>query len=320
MHKIPNSLFDSLLFEALKVTESAALACFPTIGKGNEKEADKAAVDAMRKAFDHMPIKGRVVIGEGERDEAPMLFIGEKVGKQVGPEIDIAVDPLEGTTLTAKARPNAICVMALAERGNLLHAPDVYMEKIAIGPNLPEDLVNINKEPKQNIAALAKAKGKKIEDLVVCILERPRHEVLLTKVRETGAKVMLISDGDVYAVMASAMPEGGIDLYMGSGGAPEGVLAAAALRTLGGQMQGKLLFKNDSEKERAFKLGIKELDHVYTQDELAKGDVLFVATGVTSGPLLQGIRKIENNIVLESIIFHAHTKSQHRINSIYKTL
>lgn len=317
MSQSPQSIFDPLLHQALKVTEAAAIASYAYIGRGNEKKADQAAVDAMRKAFDLLPIQGKIVIGEGERDDAPMLYIGEKVGMHQGPEIDIAVDPLEGTTLTAKNRPNALSVMALAARGHLLEAPDVYMEKIAIGPNLPKDLIDITASPQKNIKELAKASKKNIEDLTLCVLERPRHAELIAKIRETGARLMLISDGDVGAIMATCLPNGGIDLYLGSGGAPEGVLAAAALATLGGQMQGQLLFNNEDEKQRAYALGLKDLNHIYRASDLAKGDVLFIATGVTDGSLLKGV--LINNGVQEihSLILHSFAKATYNIRSVY---
>lgn len=311
------SIFDSLLHKALKVTEAAAIASFAHIGRGDEKKADQAAVDAMRKAFDLLPIQGKIVIGEGERDEAPMLFIGEKVGMHQGPEIDIAVDPLEGTTLTAKNHPNALSVMALAERRHLLEAPDVYMEKIAIGPHLPKDLIDITADPQKNIKELAKATKKNIEDLTICVLERPRHAELICKIRETGARLTLINDGDVAAIMATCLPNGGIDLYMGSGGAPEGVLAAAALATLNGQMQGKLLFNTEDEKQRAFKLGIKDLNYIYKESDMAKGDVLFIASGVTNGSLLKGVSMNNDILEVHSFVLHSFAKATYTIKSTY---
>ncbi|MDP3532122.1 MAG: class II fructose-bisphosphatase [Alphaproteobacteria bacterium] len=317
MSQFHQSIFDPLLHQALKVTEAAAIASYFYIGRGDEKKADQAAVDAMRKAFDTLPIQGKIVIGEGERDKAPMLYIGEKVGMHQGPEIDIAVDPLEGTTLTAKNHPNAISVMALAERGNLLEAPDVYMEKIAIGPNLPKDLIDITASPQKNIKELAKAVKKNVEDLTICVLERPRHQELIAKIRETGARLTLINDGDVAAIMATCLPNGGVDLYLGSGGAPEGVLAAASLATLGGQMQAQLLFDNEDEKQRAFKLGLKDLNHIYKESDLAKGDVLFIASGVTNGSLLKGV-SINNGIQeVHSLVLHSFAKATYTIKSNY---
>lgn len=291
-----------ILPHALMVAESAALASHAFIGKGDEKAADKAAVDAMREAFDNMPIQGRIVIGEGERDEAPMLFVGEEVGMGEGPEIDIAVDPLEGTTLTAEARPNALAVMALAQRGDLLHAPDVYMQKIAVGPGLPEGVISLEASVTDNIEVLADAKGVSPSDLMVCALDRPRHADMIKEIRTTGAGIKLISDGDVAAIIQTALADGDIDLYMGSGGAPEGVLAAAALRTLGGQMQGQLLFRNDDEKARAQKIGIEDFDKIYDLTELCSGDALFIATGVTSGALVQGAELAEGYAQTESLV------------------
>src|SRR4051812_12131169 len=276
----------NLALEAVRVTEAAALSASRLMGRGDEKAADQAAVDAMREALNSLAIAGTVVIGEGERDEAPMLFIGEKVGSGNGPPIDIALDPLEGTTITAKGGANALAVIAMAESGNFLNAPDVYMDKISVGPGLPEDVVSLDASPEKNLKELAKAKHCEIEDLLVCILDRPRHSDLIAKVRAAGARIMLITDGDVSGVIATAQIESGVDIYMGSGGAPEGVLAAAALRCIGGQMQGRLLFRNDDERGRAAKMGIKDLNRKYALLDLAKGNVMFAATGVTTGAML----------------------------------
>ncbi|MDD9929282.1 MAG: class II fructose-bisphosphatase, partial [Rhodospirillaceae bacterium] len=259
----------NLALEAVRVTEAAALSASRWMGRGDEKAADQAAVDAMRDALNSLSIDGTVVIGEGERDEAPMLYIGEKVGKGDGPKVDIALDPLEGTTITAKGGTNALAVIAMADEGNFLNAPDVYMDKIAVGGGLPEGVVDIDAEPIENLTNLAKAKNKNISDLVVCILDRPRHADLIKAVRDSGARIMLISDGDVSGVIATSSVSSGVDIYVGSGGAPEGVLAAAALRCIGGQMQGRLLFRNDDERARAAKWGITDLDRVYSMLDLA---------------------------------------------------
>ena len=276
-----------------RVSEAAALASAKLIGRGDEKAADQAAVNAMRDQLNLLDIAGVVVIGEGERDEAPMLFIGEEVGTGNGPAVDIALDPLEGTTLTAKDMPNALTVIAMAPRGTLLHAPDVYMEKLAIGPGFAPDTVTLEMSPSQRVRALARAKGVAADEITVCILERPRHDKLIAEVRSTGAAIRLITDGDVAGVIHCAESEiTGIDMYMGSGGAPEGVLAAAALRCVGGQFKGRLLFRNDDERARARKWGITDLDYVYDLGELAKGDCIFAATGVTDGSLLDGVKRL----------------------------
>jgi fructose-1,6-bisphosphatase II / sedoheptulose-1,7-bisphosphatase len=280
----------NLALEAVRVTEAAALAASRLMGRGDEKAADQAAVDAMRRALNDLSIDGTVVIGEGERDEAPMLYIGEKVGSG-GPKIDIALDPLEGTTITAKGGTNALAVIAMAEAGGFLNAPDTYMEKISVGPGLPDGIVDLDASPAENLKALAQAKKMEISDLVACILDRPRHADLIAKVRATGARIMLISDGDVAGVIATAKPGTGVDIYMGQGGAPEGVLAAAALRCIGGQMQGRLVFRNEDEKARAARWGVKDLNRKYGLMDLAKGDVMFAATGVTDGPMLKGVRR-----------------------------
>jgi len=297
----------NLALEAVRVSEVAALSASRLMGRGDEKAADQAAVDAMRTALNGLQIDGTVVIGEGERDEAPMLYIGEKVGTGQGPKIDIALDPLEGTTITAKGGGNALATLAMADSGGFLNAPDVYMEKIAIGGGLPDDLVHIDEEPATNLKNLARAKKADIADLVVCILDRPRHSDLIAKVRAAGARIMLIGDGDVSGVIATSSPETGIDIYMGSGGAPEGVLAAAALRCIGGQMQGKLLFRNDDERGRAHRLGITELDRVYGLLDLAHGDVMFAATGVTNGTMLRGVRRFPGGATTHSVVMRSRT-------------
>ncbi|MEE3048554.1 MAG: class II fructose-bisphosphatase, partial [Pseudomonadota bacterium] len=275
----------NLALEAVRVTEVAALAASRLMGRGDEKAADQAAVDAMRGALNVLSIDGTVVIGEGERDEAPMLYIGEKVGRG-GPRIDIALDPLEGTTITAKGGANALAVMAMANEGGFLNAPDVYMDKIAVGGGLPADVVDIDKDPEANLRSLAAAKNCEVADLVACILDRPRHADLIAAVRAAGARIMLISDGDVSGVIATSQAASGVDIYLGSGGAPEGVLAAAALRAIGGQMQGRLIFRNDDERARAAKWGIEDQDRKYGLHDLASGDVMFAATGVTNGTML----------------------------------
>jgi fructose-1,6-bisphosphatase II / sedoheptulose-1,7-bisphosphatase len=294
----------NLALELVRVTEAAALAASRWMGRGQKNDADGAAVEAMRRAFDVVAIDGTVVIGEGEMDEAPMLFIGEKVGAG-GPPMDIAVDPLEGTTITAKGGPNAMAVVALAESGNFLHAPDIYMDKIAVGGGLPENLVDLDASPAENLRALASAKKCGIEDLVVCILERDRHKELIAKCREAGARIMLIGDGDVSGVIATAMADSGVDIYMGSGGAPEGVLAAAALRCIGGQLQGRLLYEDEAQKERARSMGVRDPVHKYSAEEMARGNVMFAASGVTSGPMLRGVRYVGRGAVTHSIVMRS---------------
>ncbi|MBI1774245.1 MAG: class II fructose-bisphosphatase [Proteobacteria bacterium] len=296
----------NLALEAVRVTEAAALAASKLMGRGNEKAADQAAVDAMRRALNGLAIDGTVVIGEGERDEAPMLFIGEKVGRG-GPKTDIALDPLEGTTITAKGGPNALAVVAMAAEGGFLNAPDVYMDKIAVGGGFKDGVVDLDETPAGNLKSLAKAKKVDVSDLVACILDRPRHADLIAKVREAGARIMLISDGDVSGVIATAEPGSGVDIYLGSGGAPEGVLAAAALRCIGGQMQGRLLFRNDDERGRAHRLGIKDLNRKYGLLELAKGDVMFAATGVTNGTMLKGVLRTHVGARTHSLIMRSKT-------------
>jgi fructose-1,6-bisphosphatase II / sedoheptulose-1,7-bisphosphatase len=301
-----------------RVSEAAALASAGLIGRGDEKAADQAAVNAMRDQLNLLDIAGVVVIGEGERDEAPMLFIGEEVGTGKGPAVDIALDPLEGTTLTAKDMPNALTVIAMAPRGSLLHAPDVYMDKLAIGPGFKPGTVTMAMNPSERVSRLAAAKGCSTEDITVCVLERPRHEDMIAELRSTGASIRLITDGDVAGVMHCAEPDKtGIDMYMGSGGAPEGVLAAAALKCMGGQFFGKLLFRNEDEKSRARKAGITNFDRVYTRDDLVRGEVIFAATGVTSGSLLQGIRREPGWVTMETILMRSKTGSVRRIE--YRT-
>jgi len=296
----------NLALEAVRVTEAAALAASRLMGRGDEKAADQAAVDAMRQALNGLNIDGTVVIGEGERDEAPMLYIGEKVGAG-GPPIDIALDPLEGTTITAKGGPNALAVIAMAEAGGFLNAPDVYMDKIAVGGGLPAGVVDLDAAPAENLKSLAKAKHVDVSDIVACILDRPRHADLIAKVRAAGARILLISDGDVSGVIATSRADSGIDIYLGSGGAPEGVLAAAALRCIGGQMQGRLLFRNDDEKGRARKLGITDLNRKYGLLELARGDVMFAATGVTDGTMLRGVRRFQGGAATHSMVMRSKT-------------
>jgi fructose-1,6-bisphosphatase II / sedoheptulose-1,7-bisphosphatase len=296
----------NMAIEAVRVTEAAAIAAERWVGRGDEREADAAAVDAMRTALNRLNIDGTVVIGEGERDEAPMLYIGEKVGAG-GPKIDIALDPLEGTTITAKANENALAVLALAPDGDFLNAPDVYMEKIAIGGGYEEGIIDITAPPSENLTRLAKARDCDIGDLTVCILDRPRHEALIGSVRDAGARIFLISDGDIFGVMATSDPDSGIDMYLGSGGAPEGVLAAAALQSIGGQIQGQLLFRNDDEIGRARKLGIEDLDRIYNRDDLASGDVIFAATGVTDGAMVKGVRKFPGGCETHSIVMRSIT-------------
>ena len=302
-----------LVLEMVRVTENAAIACSKLIGRGDEKAADAAAVEAMRDALNRLDFDGTVVIGEGERDEAPMLFIGEKVGRSqletgtpAGPRIDIALDPLEGTTITAKAGPNALAVLAIAEEGGLLNAPDTYMDKIAVGPGYPAGVIDLRKSATENVRSVAAAKGVAPDDLMVCVLDRPRHEALIAELRGLGCGIMLIPDGDVAGVIATTNPDTGIDLYIGSGGAPEGVLAAAALRCVGGQMQGKLVFRNDDERGRARRWGITDLDRIYNLEDLASGDVIFAATGVTDGSLLKGVKRRRDGVITtQSVVMRA---------------
>ncbi len=310
-----------LVLEMVRVTEAAAIAASKLIGRGDEKAADAAAVEAMRLALNGLPMDGTVVIGEGERDEAPMLFIGEKVGSAIGtgPKIDIALDPLEGTTITAKAGPNALAVLAVAEEGNLLNAPDVYMEKIAVGPGYSPNIVNLDRTTEENVNAVAREKGVAPADLIVCVLDRPRHEKIISELRAIGCGIMLIPDGDVAGVIATSNPDTTVDIYMGTGGAPEGVLAAAAMRCVGGQFKGRLLFRNDDERMRARKWGVEDLDKIYDLTELAKGDCIFAATGVTHGSLLEGVKTLrDGRITTESVVMRASSgtvrwvKSEHR--------
>ncbi len=297
-----------------RVSEAAAMASARLVGRGDEKAADQAAVNAMRQQLNLLDIQGVVVIGEGERDEAPMLFIGEEVGTGNGPAVDIALDPLEGTTLTAKDMPNALTVIAMAPRSTLLHAPDVYMEKLAIGPGYPKDIVSLEMAPAERVKALAKARGCEDRDITVCVLERPRHEDLIAEIRSTGAAIRLITDGDVAGVIHCAEAERtGIDMYMGSGGAPEGVLAAAALKCMGGQMWGQLLFRNDDERGRAAKAGIEDLNRIYARDDMVTQDVIFAATGVTDGSILSGIKREPGYLETETILMRSKTGSVRRM-------
>ncbi len=310
-----------LVLEMVRVTEAAAIAASTLVGRGDEKAADAAAVEAMRGAFNELDFDGTVVIGEGERDEAPMLYIGEKVGRASpgSPKIDIALDPLEGTTLTAKASPNALAVLAIAEEGGLLNAPDVYMDKLAIGPGYERGLVSLTKSPSENVRALAAAKGVEPHEIIACVLDRPRHEAMIAELREVGCGIMLIPDGDVAGVIAVTNPETTVDIYMGSGGAPEGVLAAAALTCVGGQFQGKLLFRNDDERGRAAKWGVTDLDRIYELEDLVKGDAIFAATGVTDGSLLKGVKRRSGVMTTESVVMRASSgtvrwiKGEHRL-------
>ena len=298
-----------------RVSEAAALASAKLVGRGDEKAADQAAVNAMRDQLNLLDIAGVVVIGEGERDEAPMLFIGEEVGTGHGPAVDIALDPLEGTTLTAKDMPNALTVIAMAPRGTLLHAPDVYMDKLAIGPGYAVDTVTLDMTPSERVYALAKAKGCDAADITVCVLERPRHEEMIAELRATGAAIRLITDGDVAGVIHCAEADiTGIDMYMGSGGAPEGVLAASALKCMGGQIYGRLLFRNDDERGRAAKAGITDLNRVYTRDEMVTADVIFAATGVTSGSILAGIKREPGWVTTETLLMRSKTGSVRRMS------
>ena len=297
----------SLVLDAVRVTEAAAIASWTLVGRGDEKAADQAAVDAMRNALNELAIDGEIVIGEGERDEAPMLYIGEKVGTGKGPAIDIALDPLEGTTLAAKAMPNALAVMAWAPKGTLLNAPDTYMDKIACGPGLPAGVIDLDKSPAENVQAIAAAKGVSPEQITVCVLDRPRHAEIIASVRSVGARVYLITDGDVAGVINTTDPSTGIDLYVGSGGAPEGVLACAALKCVGGQFQGRLLFRNSDEKARAAKWGITELDKKYDLHDIVRGDAIFAATGVTWGNLLEGVTYKDGCVHTHTLVMNSST-------------
>jgi fructose-1,6-bisphosphatase II / sedoheptulose-1,7-bisphosphatase len=311
-----------LTLELVRVTERAAVAAARWRGRGDEMAADQAAVDAMRRELNRLPIDGTVVIGEGERDEAPMLYIGEKVGRGSGPRVDIALDPLEGTTICAKNQPNSLAVIAIAEGGSLLYAPDVYMQKIAIGPGYARGTVDLDASVMENIQALAAAKGVPINEITACILDRPRHAKLIEDVRATGAALRLIGDGDVAGVIHTTNPdETGIDIYLGIGGAPEGVLAAAALRCIGGQMQGRLVTQSDAQRERAARMGVKDFDKKFTHDEMAKGDVLFAATGVTDGNLLSGVRFARNGeITTDTVVMRSSSGTVRWIKATHRDL
>ncbi len=310
-----------LTLELVRVTERAAVAAARLRGHGDEKAADQVAVDAMRSELNRLPFKGTVVIGEGERDEAPMLYIGEEVGLGEGPEVDIALDPLEGTTICAKNLPNSLAVIAIAEKGSLLYAPDVYMEKIAVGPGYPAGIVDLDAPAADNIAAIAKAKGVPVAEITACILDRPRHARMIEEVRATGAAIRLIGDGDVAGVIHTTNPdETGIDIYMGIGGAPEGVLAAAALRCIGGQMQGRLQLNTAEKVDRAKKMGISDPDKVYQLEEMAKGDVLFAATGVTDGNMLSGVKFARNYIQTHTIVMRSSSKTVREIKAQHQDL
>ena len=309
-----------LVLEMVRVTEAAAIAASKLIGRGDEKAADHAAVEAMRTALNELPMDGTVVIGEGERDEAPMLFIGERVGSAQGsgPRIDIALDPLEGTTITAKGGPNSLAVLAIAEQGCLLNAPDVYMDKLAIGPGYADGIIDLTRSPSDNVRSVAAAKGVDPAEIMVCVLDRPRHADLIAELRSLGCGVKLIPDGDVAGVIDTTNPDTGVDLYMGTGGAPEGVLAAAALRCVGGQIQGRLLYRNEDEIARARRWGIEDLDRIYTIDDMASGDCIFAATGVTDGSLLDGVHIRKNCITTESIVMRASSGTVRRVTAEHR--
>jgi fructose-1,6-bisphosphatase II / sedoheptulose-1,7-bisphosphatase len=306
---------DELAFAAARATARAAISAANMVGRGDEKAADQAAVDALRTALNEMPMQGRIVIGEGERDEAPMLYIGEEVGTGSGPAIDIALDPLEGTTLTAKAMANALAVMAFAPRGGLLFAPDTYMDKLAIGPGFEKGVVDIDRSPADNVRALAKAKGVKPEQIGVCVLDRPRHKDIIDSIRSVGARVHLISDGDVAGVIQTTDPSTHIDLYVGQGGAPEGVLAAAALKCVGGQFQGRLVFRNEDEKERARRTGVTDFKRRYELDDLASTHAIFAATGVTDGNLLSGVHAFDGFIETHTLVMNSATGAIFKIRA-----
>jgi fructose-1,6-bisphosphatase II / sedoheptulose-1,7-bisphosphatase len=302
-----------LASDAVNVVEAAAIAAAALVGRGDEKAADQVAVDAMRTALNSLDIDGKIVIGEGERDEAPMLYIGEKVGTGRGPRVDIALDPLEGTTLTAKAMANALAVLAMSPDGGMLHAPDTYMDKIAIGPGYPEGLVDLDADPAENALALARAKGVDVADITACVLDRPRHAEIIASLRRVGARVLLITDGDVAGVIHTTEPETGIDLYVGQGGAPEGVLACAALKCVGGQFQGRLVFRNDDERGRAERLGLTDFDRKYTLHELVRTDAVFAAAGVTRGAMLDGVRFEKGYVVTDTLVMSSATRTVRRI-------
>ena len=320
---LPSHVLDRVLvLEMVRVTEAAAIGAAKLIGRGDEKAADAAAVEAMRAALNELAMDGTVVIGEGERDEAPMLFIGEKVGSAQGsgPKIDIALDPLEGTTLTANAGANALAVLACAEEGNLLNAPDVYMDKLAVGPGYPDGIIDLAKSPSDNVRAVAAAKGVSPDEIIVCVLDRPRHASLIAELRELGCGVALITDGDVAGVIAVTNEETNIDMYMGQGGAPEGVLAAAALRCVGGQFNARLVFRNDDERARAAKWGIEDLHKIYRLEELAKGDCIFAATGVTDGSLLKGVKRHKNGVMTtHSVVMRASSGTVRWVSGEHRT-
>ncbi|MBI5942103.1 MAG: class II fructose-bisphosphatase [Caulobacterales bacterium] len=298
-----------LVLDAVRVTEAAAIAAWHLVGRGDEKEADQAAVDAMRNALNELAIDGEIVIGEGERDEAPMLYIGEKVGNGKGPGIDIALDPLEGTTLTAKAMANALAVMAWAPKGTLLNAPDTYMDKIACGPGYAEGVIDLDASPADNVRAMARAKGIAADQITVCVLDRPRHTEIINSLRSVGARVYLITDGDVAGVINTADPETGVDLYIGQGGAPEGVLACAALKCVGGQFQGRLVFRNNDERSRAARWGITDLDRKYVLNEIVRADAIFAMTGVTDGALLKGVKFADGAVHTHSLVMNSSTRT-----------
>ena len=304
-----------LTIEALRASEAAAIAAAVLVGKGDERQADEVAADAMRRTLNRVAIDGSVVIGEGERDDAPALFIGEKVGTGDGPAIDIAVAPLEGATITAIDGSNAMSVVAFSDSGGLLNAPDVYMDKLAVGGGLPAGLIDLDEPPEDVIRALASARGVDASNIVACILNRPRHEEMIAKVREVGARIRLIPDGDVAGVIATSTPASGIDVYMGIGGAPQGVLAAAALRCVGGQMQARLVFRTDDERARAHALGIDDLNRKYELDELARGDVIFAATGVTNGNMLDGVRREGSIATTHSLVMRSQTGTMRWVRS-----
>jgi fructose-1,6-bisphosphatase II / sedoheptulose-1,7-bisphosphatase len=305
-------------FALARVTSAAAAAAWKLAGRGDEKAADQAAVDAMRTGLNAMAMRGRIVIGEGERDEAPMLYIGEEVGSGAGPEIDIALDPLEGTTLTAKAMSNALAVLAAAPRGGLLHAPDTYMDKLAIGPGFPAGIVSITASAAENAKALAKAKGVGVEEICACVLDRPRHREIIESLRSVGARVALISDGDVAGVIATTRPHSGVDMYLGQGGAPEGVLAAAALKCVGGQFEGRLVFRNDDERARARRTGVTDFDRVYSLNDLVPNHAIFVATGVTNGSMLDGIDVKGSTVSTHTLVMNSETGTIDEIRSRFQ--
>ena len=312
----PAPYASTLAADAARVTELAAIASYAGIGRGDEKAADQLAVDAMRTALNALDIDGKIVIGEGERDEAPMLYIGEKVGTGKGPAIDIALDPLEGTTLTAKAMANALCVLSMSPGGGMLHAPDTYMDKIAIGPGFAPGTVDLDMKPQDNVRSLASAKGVKPEDITVCVMDRPRHAELIAALREVGAKVVLITDGDVAGVIHTAEPETGIDLYLGSGGAPEGVLAASALKCVGGHFQGRLIFRTDDERARAARTGVTDFNRKYDLHELVSKDAIFAATGVTKGAMLDGVKVADGFVSTHTLVMDSSTRTVQRIRTI----